>query len=68
MYNKKKYRVNLKKMAYQTKKKGKVTEMKGKECTTCGETQHNVPKSVEQDKKIKPKEVFGSNYQNKSKK
>jgi succinate dehydrogenase/fumarate reductase-like Fe-S protein len=71
MYNKKKYRVNLKKMAYQTKKKRKVKEMKGKECTTCGETQHNVPKSVEENKKIKPKEVFAiksANYQNKSKK
>ena len=67
MYNKKKYRVNLKKMAYPaTKKKGKVKEMKGKECTTCGETQHNVPKSVEETKKIKPKEVFDSNYQKKS--
>ena len=48
--------------------KGKVKEMKPKECSACGETQHNVPKSVEENKKIKPKEVFGANYQNKSKK
>ena len=70
MYNKKKYRVNLKKMAYgsSAKKKGKVKEMKPKECSSCGETQHNVPKSVEQDKKVKPKEVFGSKYKDKKKK
>ena len=59
-------------MAYgKAKKKGKVKEMKGKECSACGETQHNVPKSVEENKKIKPKEVFAiksANYQNKSKK
>jgi Zn ribbon nucleic-acid-binding protein len=55
-------------MAYSTKKKNKAKEMKGKECSACGETQHNVPKSVEESKKIKPKEVFGSNYQKKSKK
>lgn len=68
MYNKKKYRVNLKKMAYGSKKKGKVKVMKGKECSSCGETQHNVPKSVEQDKKVKPKEVFGDKYHKNSKK
>lgn len=72
-HNKKKYRVNLKKMAYGTKgkgggKKNKAKEMKGKECSACGDTQHNVPKSVQENKKIKPKEVFGSNYQKKSKK
>ena len=50
-------------MAYgNKKKKSKAKEMKPKECSSCGETQHNVPKSVEQSKKIKPKEVFGSNY------
>lgn len=27
-----------------------------------GECQHEVPKRVEESKKIKPKEVFGSNY------
>jgi len=72
-HNKKKYRVNLKKMAYGSgsRAKGKVKEMKPKECSACGETQHNVPKSVEENKKIKPKEVFAiksANYQNKSKK
>jgi len=59
-------------MAYGGKKKiKKATEMKSKECSTCGETQHNVPKTVQENKKIKPKEVFGSNYKsqnNKSKK
>jgi len=62
-------------MAYGGKKKTqnnrKATEMKSKECSTCGETQHNVPKTVQENKKIKPKEVFGSNYKsqnNKSKK
>ena len=66
MYNKKKYRVNLKKMAYGGgKKKGKDKVMKPKECSSCGETQHNVPKSVEQDKKVKPKEVFGDKYKKK---
>jgi len=53
-------------MAYGNKKKKskgtRAKEMKPKECSSCGETQHNVPKSVEQSKKIKPKEVFGSNY------
>jgi len=48
---------------YGTKKKKKpATEMKGKPCSTCGETQHNVPKRVEQSKKVKPKEVFGEGY------
>lgn len=55
-------------MVYGSKKKSQIAkEMKGKECSACGETQHNVPKSVEQNKKIKPKEVFGKDY-NKSKK
>ena len=53
-------------MAYggkqRNRKKSKAKEMKPKECSSCGETQHNVTKSVEQSKKIKPKEVFGSNY------
>lgn len=40
----------------------KTREMKPKECSACGETQHNVPQSVEQNKKIKPKEVFGKDY------
>jgi len=58
-------------MVYGSKKKSQIAkEMKGKECSACGETQHNVPKSVEQNKKIKPKEVFGKDYNksNKSKK
>lgn len=49
------------------KKKEKPKQMKEKECSACGETQHNVPKSVDESKKIKPKEVFGDNY-SKSKK
>jgi len=52
---------------YGGKKKKKVVKMKGKECSSCGETQHNVPKRVEESKKIKPKEVFGSNYKSQSK-
>ena len=53
-------------MVYGSKKKSqKAKEMKGKECSACGETQHNVPKSVEQNKKIKPKEVFGKDYNKK---
>ena len=48
---------------YGRKKKDKpVKKMKGEECNTCGDTQHKVPKVVEEHKKIKPKEVFGSNY------
>lgn len=50
------------------KKKKPATKMKGKECSSCGETQHNVPKKVEQSKKVRPKEVFGSGYTSKSKK
>ena len=50
-----------------SKKKNKTKEMKPKECSACGDTQHNVPKSVEQNKKIKPKEVFGKDYNNKKK-
>ena len=39
-------------------------ERKMKECgsSVCGETQYKVKESVEKNKKIKPKEVFGSNY------
>ncbi len=50
------------------KKKKPEKKMKGKECSSCGETQHNVPKSYAEDKKVKPKEVFGSNYKDKKKK
>jgi Zn ribbon nucleic-acid-binding protein len=50
---------NFKNIMYGNKKKKKPEKkMKGKECSTCGETQHNVPKRVEEHKKIKPKEVF----------
>lgn len=48
---------------YGRKKKEKaVKKMKGEECNTCGDTQHKVPKAVEEHKKVKPKEVFGAGY------
>lgn len=47
------------------KKEKKITKMK--ECPN-GECQHEVPKAVAENKKVKPKEVFGSNYQTKPKK
>ena len=54
---------------YGRKKKDKpMKKMKGEKCSTCGDTQHKVPQIVEQNKKIKPKEVFGSNYDKKGKK
>lgn len=54
---------------YGRKKKDKpVKKMKKEECSACGDTQHKVPKMVEEHKKVKPKEVFGSNYNNKNKK
>lgn len=56
------------KMYGRKKKQKPVKKMKGKECSACGETQHNVQESVEKHKKVKPKEVFGSNYNNKNKK
>jgi len=40
---------------------------KMKECPD-GECQHEVPKAVEEAKKIKPKEVFGSNMKSTPKK
>jgi len=57
-------------MAYGSGKKKKKPEkkMKGKECSACGETQHNVAQSYKQDRKVKPKEVFGSKYKDKKKK
>ena len=42
-------------------KKTKKPEKKMKQCPN-GECQHEVPKRVEESKKIKPKEVFGANY------
>ena len=54
---------------YGRKKKDKpVRKMKAEECNTCGDTQHKVPKVVEEHKKVKPKEVFGDNYQKQTKK
>lgn len=51
---------------YGRKKKDKpVKKMKKEECSACGDTQHKVPKMVEEHKKVKPKEVFGTNYSNK---
>lgn len=50
-----------------TKKKKKKPAKKMKPCPN-GECQHEVPKRVEESKKIKPKEVFGSNYKSKSSK
>ena len=51
---------------YGRKKKDKpVKKMKGEECSTCGETQHKVAETVKENKKVKPKEVFGSNYKKK---
>tara|TARA_R100001463_G_scaffold10692_1_gene30857 strand:+ start:413 stop:586 length:174 start_codon:yes stop_codon:yes gene_type:complete len=53
---------------YGRKKKDKpVKKMKEEKCSSCGDTQHKVPKMVEEHKKVKPKEVFGSNYNNKKK-
>lgn len=53
---------------YGRKKKDKpVKKMKGEKCSSCGDTQHKVPKMVAENKKVKPKEVFGSNYQKKGK-
>jgi len=50
---------------YGRKKKEKKPK-KMKECPN-GECQHEVPKAVAENKKVKPKEVFGSNYkENKS--
>jgi hypothetical protein len=56
-------------MPYTGAKKKKPTQ-KMKECSpgVCDNTQHKVPDRVEKYKKIKPKEVFGSNYDKKSKK
>ena len=48
---------------YGRKKKDKpVREMKSEKCSTCGDTQHKVPQTVVEQKKIKPTEVFGSGY------
>jgi len=41
------------------KKKKPVKKMKPCENNVCGETQHNVPKIIEENKKVKPSEVFG---------
>jgi hypothetical protein len=47
---------------YGNKKKKPAKQMKPCEGSLCGDTQHKVPKVVEENKKIKPKEVFGDNY------
>tara|TARA_R110000803_G_scaffold151686_2_gene216747 strand:+ start:587 stop:823 length:237 start_codon:yes stop_codon:yes gene_type:complete len=48
---------------YGRKKKDKpVLIMKSEKCSTCGDTQHKVPQTVVEQKKIKPTEVFGSGY------
>ena len=54
---------------YKGKKKDK-PERKMKQCgaSPCGETQFNIKDSVEKNKKIKPKEVFGKDYNTKVKK
>lgn len=44
------------------KKPNQVKVMKPEDCSMCGDTQHKVPKAVEESKKVKPKEVFGSAY------
>lgn len=42
----------------------KKKEKKAKKMKACpnGECQHEVPKAVAENKKVKPKEVFGSKY------
>jgi hypothetical protein len=55
-------------MVYGKKTKKTAREMKSCEGSVCGETQHKVPKVVDENKKIKPKEVFGDNYNSKSSK
>ena len=51
-------------MAYgaKTKVKKKEKKMKGEKCSVCGDSQHKVPKVVENFKKVKPSEVFGEQY------
>jgi len=50
---------------YGRKKKDKPVK-KMKECPE-GQCQHEVPKAVADNKKVKPKEVFGANYNSKPK-
>ena len=54
--------------AIQRNKKKPERKMKECENSICGEIQFKVKESVEKNKKIKPKEVFGKDYNNKSKK
>jgi len=58
----------MNKVSTQRNKKKPERKMKGQDCDLIGETQHKVPSSVEKNKKIKPKEVFGNNYNSKPKK
>tara|TARA_R110000751_G_scaffold189513_1_gene295512 strand:+ start:255 stop:518 length:264 start_codon:yes stop_codon:yes gene_type:complete len=58
----------MNKASIQRNKKKPERKMKECENSVCGETQFKVKESVEKNKKIKPKEVFGKDYNNKSKK
>ena len=55
-------------MPYTGKKKAK-PEVKMKECSpgVCDTTQHKVPDRVERYQKVKPKDVFGKDYDKKKK-
>lgn len=44
-----------------SKKKKPEKKMNGKSCSTCGETQHNIPKRVKEYQKVKHNEVFSDN-------
>tara|TARA_R110000868_G_scaffold14650_2_gene67815 strand:+ start:3041 stop:3235 length:195 start_codon:yes stop_codon:yes gene_type:complete len=39
-------------------KKKKPTKLKSTECSACGQTQHDVPTKVEEQRKVKSKDVF----------
>tara|TARA_R110002110_G_scaffold191396_1_gene399580 strand:+ start:149 stop:370 length:222 start_codon:yes stop_codon:yes gene_type:complete len=54
--------------AVQRNKKKPERKMKDCESSVCGETQFKIIESVEKNKKIKPKEVFGKDYNKKTKK
>ena len=58
----------MNKRAVQRNKKKPERKMKECKSSVCGQTQHEVKESVEKNKKIKPKEVFGSNYNKKQRK
>ena len=52
----------MNKAAVQRNKKKPERKMKDCESSVCGETQFKIKESVEKNKKIKPKEVFGKDY------